>query len=317
MAAYNVAPFIAEAVHSALNQTLSDLELIVADDGSTDGTSDIVARIADPRLRLIRLPHGSGTIALNACVKAARGEFLSLLDGDDSWHPTKLEKHVAFLDANPSADLTFSWSRIIDEGGVDTGHRSKAWIGPISFPELLVDNVIGNGSAVVMRSAALHAAGAFDTSLQGGYDLDCWLRIARLRPNNIWAIPEELTDYRRRSGQLTKDTRMMESNWLALIDKMMALEPELAIPVATASKVNLYRFLSYANYEQENLPEAFRCARHSIRSSQWLFFSDPRNLGLLGILATALVLPRPWQKSLLLLGLRCAAWLRPRPPPAR
>ncbi|MEO8098392.1 MAG: glycosyltransferase family 2 protein [Acidobacteriota bacterium] len=313
MAAYNVAPFIAEAVHSALNQTFASLEMIVVDDGSSDGTPDIVSAIADSRLRLIRLPHGSATIALNTGVAEARGEFLALLDGDDRWHPNKLEKHVAFLDAHPTVDLSFSWSRIVDEHGVDTGHRAKSWTGSISLSELLVDNVIANGSAVVLRTSAYHAVGAFDTSLGGCYDLDYWLRVARLRPGNLCAIPEELTDYRRRPGQLTKDTRMMERGWLALIVKMTTLEPERTAGLAGRSKVNLYRFLSYVNYEQGDMPEALRCLRLSIRHQPWRFVSDYRNWGLLAILGSTVLMPRRWHQGLVQRAIRYASRLRAKP----
>ena len=310
MAAYNVAPFIGEAIYSVLNQTFSSLELLVVDDGSTDGTADIVASIADSRVRLLRLPHGSATIALNAGVAEASGEFLAFLDGDDRWHPTKLEKHVSFLDAHPAVDLTFSWSRIVDENGADTGHRAKLWTGPLSFSELLTDNVIANGSAVVLRTEAFRTTGVFDTSLPGCYDLDRWLEIARLRPGNIYAIPEDLTDYRRRPGQLTKDTRMMEASWLAVIKKMSALEPQRTAAVAQRSCVNLYRWLSYVNYEQGDMPEAYRCLRVSFGTDRWRFVSDPRSWALVGIIASAAMLPRRWHQGLVKQAIRCASLLR-------
>lgn len=310
MAAYNVAPFVAEAVRSGLDQTFADLELIVVDDGSTDGTADIVAAMDDPRLRLIRLPHGSATITLNAGLDAARGEFLALLDGDDRWHPRKLERHVSFLDQHPEVDLSFSWSRIIDESGADTGNRARQWTGPISFSQLLTDNVIANGSAVVFRATAYQAAGPFDPTFGGCYDLDVWLRIARLRPGNLCALPEELTDYRRRSGQLTKDTRMMESSWLRLIEKMRPLEPELVARAAPGCCVNLYRFLSYTNYEQGAMRESIRCLWLSFSYQPWGFVRDYRNWCLLAIQATNLILPRRWQSALVQGGARWLTSLR-------
>src|SRR6266403_1079017 len=105
-ASYNVADYVGQAIHSALAQTFRDFELIVIDDGSTDGTLDVVKGIIDPRIRLEPRPH-------------------------------------------QAADLTFSWSRIIDEFGRDTGLTSRLWKGPISCAQLLADNVIGNGSSPV------------------------------------------------------------------------------------------------------------------------------------------------------------------------
>ena len=304
MAVFNVAPFAAEAIQSVLHQSFTDFELIVADDGSTDGTPDIAAAFSDPRIRLLRLPHGGAPAALNAGLAVARGEFLGILDGDDRWHPSKLQKHVDFLDRNPSIDLAFSWSRIIDEDGNDTGHHAKRWTGPISLSELLIDNVIANGSAVVLRTAAIRSAGPFDHTLGGCYDLDVWLRIARLRPDNLHAIPEDLTDYRRRSGQLTKQTRMMEQGWLTLIDKIVRLEPSLAATAAPASRVNLYRFLSYVNHENGDFPEARRCCRLSFSSQPARFLSDYRNWGLLAILASGFLLPTRIHRALISAAIR-------------
>jgi glycosyltransferase involved in cell wall biosynthesis len=310
IAAYNVAPFIAEAVRSALAQTYGDFELIVVDDGSMDRTAEIVESIQDPRLRLIRLPHGSATIAVNTALATARGEYLGFLDGDDRWLPTKLEKHVAFMDAHPEVELTFSWSRIVDESGADTGNRAQRWTGPISFPELLVDNVIANGSAVVLRTEVFRAVGMYDTGLRGCYDLDCWLRIALRKPGNLHAIPEELTDYRRRAGQMTRNTRLMEQEWLAVINKIVRMEPEKTARGAPIARVNLYRFLSYVNYEQGDMAEAHRCLRLSFSNQPGRFLADYRNWGLLAILASAAVLPRKLQQGLVRQGIRCVSALR-------
>ncbi len=311
MAVYNVAPFVGEAIQSALNQTYSDFELIVVDDGSTDGTQEIVASISDPRIRILRVPHVGAPAALNAGFQIARGEFLGILDGDDRWHPSKLKKHIDFLDTHPSADLTFSWSRIIDENGNDTGHHAKRWTGPISLPELLVDNVIANGSAVVLRSAALRSAGPFDLSLGGCYDLDAWLRIARIRPNNLCAIAEDLTDYRRRPGQLTKQTRLMEQGWLTLIDNIVRLEPSLATTAAPASRVNLYRFLSYVNHENGDFRESRRCGRLSFSSDPARFLTDYRNWGLLAIIGSGLFLPARIHRAVIAAAIRLFRYASP------
>ena len=92
-------------------------------------------------------------------IEPAQAHYIAFLDGDDLWAPRKLERHIEFFETHPEVDLTFSWSRIVDEQGRDTGLTSRLWKGPVSFAQLLADNVIGNGSALVVRRDALMAAG--------------------------------------------------------------------------------------------------------------------------------------------------------------
>jgi len=106
-ASYNVADYVGQAIHSALTQTFRDIELIVIDDGSTDGTLDVIQRICDPRIRLEPRPHQGAPATSSEGIALARAPYLALLDGDDFWHPNKLEEHVRFLDSHPTVDLTF------------------------------------------------------------------------------------------------------------------------------------------------------------------------------------------------------------------
>ena len=162
--AYNVGPYVAEAVQSVLEQTYEMLELIVVDDGSTDDTVEQLQAIHDDRLRVIRQSNAGSSAARNTGIVAGRGEWIAFIDGDDVWLPQKLERHVAYLRARPDADLTFAWSRVVDERGRDTGRTSVHAAGVVSFERLFAQNVIGNGSAVVLRRSALDAGGAFRRS---------------------------------------------------------------------------------------------------------------------------------------------------------
>src|SRR5271157_6072795 len=96
MTAFDVAPFIGGALQSALNQTLERIEVIVVDDGSTDGTLAVIRAFHDPRIRLVERSHEGPIFALNTGIAQAQGEFIAFLDGDDVWHPDKLAQHVRF-----------------------------------------------------------------------------------------------------------------------------------------------------------------------------------------------------------------------------
>lgn len=102
MPAYNRADTILRSIRSVQEQTVADWELIVIDDGSTDGTSDLVEGI-DPRLVLIRQPNGGFVSARNAGLSAATGDHIAFLDSDDEWLPQHLELCLAFLDSHPHA----------------------------------------------------------------------------------------------------------------------------------------------------------------------------------------------------------------------
>ena len=95
---YNKAPYIERALHSIRAQTLSDFEVIVVDDGSTDDGASIVAAYSDPRVRLIRQSNAGPGPARNAGIAEAKGEFIAFLDADDEWLPTYLEENVRSLE---------------------------------------------------------------------------------------------------------------------------------------------------------------------------------------------------------------------------
>ncbi len=179
--AFNVADFVEQSVRSALDQTFADLEVIVVDDGSTDGTRAVVEAIRDPRLRILRRRNGGSAAARNSGLSEARGEYVAFLDGDDYWQPRMLERHLALLIERPDIDLVFSLSRIVSESGRELGLLKPGTHRTFSFPDLLIENPIGNGSATVCRRRALEIAGPFDQSLPACVDYDIPGRAARAR----------------------------------------------------------------------------------------------------------------------------------------
>jgi len=267
MPAYNVGRFVAEAARSVLAQTHREFELIVVDDGSTDDTVEQLARIHDARLRVIRQPNGGSSAARNTGIAAGHGEWIAFIDGDDVWLPEKLERHVAYLRAHPEADLTFAWSRVVDEHGRDTGRTSVHESGVVSFERLFAQNIIGNGSAVVLRRSALDAGGWFDEAQRAAVEHDVWLRVALLRIGNVHGIPETLSLYRMRDGQITKDWRRMEAAWWRLAEKMRMLAPERVAPMMDEARGRMYRYLAYIAYETGDFRQAGAHLRTALSAS--------------------------------------------------
>src|SRR5438105_3935397 len=113
---YNLESIILETVHSILNQTYDDFEFVIADDGSTDRTVDLIESVRDPRIKIIRAPHsGYPSVAYNVAARHVTGEYLVITGADDVSLPHRLETQVAYLDANPDVGvLHTAYHRLLD-----------------------------------------------------------------------------------------------------------------------------------------------------------------------------------------------------------
>jgi glycosyltransferase involved in cell wall biosynthesis len=305
MPAYNLADFIEAAVESVQAQTFTDFEVIVVDDGSTDETLQCLSRFQnDPRIRVVADPHRGMPFPVCRGVELARAPFIAFLDGDDLWAPRKLERHVEYFERNPGADLTFDWSRIVDKHGRDTGLTSRLWKGEVSFAELLADNVIGNGSALVVRREALLAARGIEPTLPCCHDVDFWLRVALLRPGNLQALPEFLTYYRRRPGQLTRNVDLMETCFDRVLERARALAPDVVARVEKKARCNMQRFFAFGSYQNGDYSNALRFLRRSFGTAPFGFLADIRNWKMTAAALAGLMLPRRWHSVLMQAVLR-------------
>jgi glycosyltransferase involved in cell wall biosynthesis len=292
MPIYNVAPYVRAAVESVLAQSWRDFELIAVDDESSDGTPEQLAGIDDPRVRVIRQKHAGSAAARNRGLREARGRYVAFLDGDDLWLPGKLKAQVEWLEGHPRTDLVFTASRVVDESGEDAGRATFGRPGTVSFPTLLVEDVIGNGSSAMLRREAIDTAGWFDTRLVAGADHDLWLRTALLREHNIHGLPHTLTLYRRRQGQESADWRVKRKAWDQILTKMERLAPRVVTSVRDEADANLLRVVSCIAYENGELAEAARLFGAALRRSPAYILSDRRSWLQATALAAAVVLPR-------------------------
>jgi glycosyltransferase involved in cell wall biosynthesis len=186
--AYNAEKTIKATVDSVLNQSFSDLELIVVNDGSKDSTLDILSDIKDSRLKVFSHSNSGPQISRNRGIQEATGEYISFLDADDLWTSDKLESQFNTLQANPEAAVAYSWTDWIDES--DRFLRRGTHISATGdvFAKLLLIDFVESGSNPLIRRHALDAVGNFDESLVGGQDWDMWLRLAAKFPNsNSWS----------------------------------------------------------------------------------------------------------------------------------
>lgn len=196
IAAYQHAMFVEKAVASVLEQSFSDLEVIVVDDGSTDGTADLVAAIDDDRIKLIRLTENRLENPRNVALAECRGKYIAFQNSDDEWLPEKLASQLQVLDQDAEIGAVFTEVDVIDaDGNLDHEHNlnnkfkqrnrsSTEWLNEFFFN----GNCLCITSAI-MRKSILDKTGWFRPSLVQISDLDLWIRVAALAEINILNTP--------------------------------------------------------------------------------------------------------------------------------
>lgn len=195
--------FIAEAVESVLAGTFADLELLVLDDGSTDATPQILARLAeaDPRLVVHRREPGRNLAeVLNVAAELSRAPLLARLDADDVSLPDRLQLQVEFLESNPKVALVGGQALLIDESGREFG-RAEYPTGDAELQAALRERNPFVHSAMTMRREAFEAAGGYRVAFDNAEDLDLWLRLAAA--GRIANLPDPVVKYRLHGGQQT------------------------------------------------------------------------------------------------------------------
>lgn len=178
IATHNQAKYLGYTIESVLNQTYSNIELTVVDDGSTDDTPSIARRFAG-RIRYIRQVNMERGAARNRGLRESRGEYISFLDSDDIWVPDKIDREVQFLQTNPNVGLVYSDREFIDAAGKYIGkglapsHRGRV------TRQLLRENFICL-SANLMRRSDICAIGGFpeDRMISGSEDWVAWAHLS-------------------------------------------------------------------------------------------------------------------------------------------
>jgi len=196
--AYNAEHYIMQAVTSVLGQSLPELELIVVDDGSRDATREVLARISDPRLRVIAdANHGPAHARNQGCRAASSGSrYIAFLDADDWWDEDKLREQARFLDEQPEVAAVGCFMRYVSSSGrvlgkagqvLTEGDQARVAAGEL-FPFPM--------SSLVVRRSVLTKAGLFDETFRyaGSEDLDFVARLAGQGP--VQCVPRVLGSYR-------------------------------------------------------------------------------------------------------------------------
>lgn len=282
MPAYNCAPYIGAAINSVLAQSYKNIEVIVVDDGSSDGTPQVVAAYGSP-VRLVQQGNAGAAAARNRAMAECRGELICFLDSDDVWAPSKIEWQVAQMLAYPDIDLVFSrFKRFDGEPPSDlfasnAGSPSVEWLGWYYQP-LLLDSAIWIVTAMIRRGL-WDKIGGFDETLPIGEDYDFWLRASR--HTRVVKLSDTLAGYRNNPDSLTKKIRDRNYEFEVLkayVDRFGVTDPGGAaadIGPVSQRMAHLCFGHAYGHFWQGNVSRARQeCAK------AWAYGDhSPKNIG--------------------------------------
>ena len=262
--AFNAERTLLQAISSVLNQSFADFELLVVDDGSTDGTANVLKSVRDPRLRVITQPVNRGLIAtLNLAVSEARGALIARQDADDVSLPRRLELQVSELRAHPEVGAVGAELELMD----DDGHRAGTWTYPPTAGlcrwQLLFKTPVAH-SVVMFRRDCVEQAGGYSPQYKYAEDYELWSRLARITSfSNLplallrYSIGAAGTSRQNSANQQEVHLRIASQNMAAVLGHdvpsrsvyLLAAATDMGVERATAEEIrgaaevcaNLYR----------------------------------------------------------------------------
>jgi len=267
MAVRNAERYLPLAVGSVLGQTFDDFELLMIEDGSTDGTFEIISSYDDRRIRYLRNPVRRGAeFSRQRGLEAARGEYVAILDADDVAFPDRLDVQAAYLDAVPDVQLLGGACEVIDsEGRVED---------TVVFPtdplvirwNLLFGNCIAHSTVMFRRDVALRIGG-YNSLRSGCDDFDLWVRFAAR--GRIAQIDRPLVQYRRHGGSVSDVlSEEIRGHLPWIVSESIQLQTGLSVPLEVARA--LVRHGSRRAPSRDVLGKAYRvivqCLERSLES---------------------------------------------------
>lgn len=233
--AHNAQAYLAETIESVFAQTFPPQEVIVVNDGSTDGTADVVATFAD-RIRVVTLPGRGAAAARNAGAQVASGAWLAFVDADDTWLPEKLDRQIARV-LESGVDIVYSDRFNIGDRGDLPSIQSdvqRMYEGDVFLDLLLTGNHITLSSAM-LRTDLFRSMGGFSETLKNAEDWDLWIRIAD--GHRVAACPEPLVRYRFHKGMKSGNPLRMQAARNDIVGRALASARGRQLPPAIRRRI--------------------------------------------------------------------------------
>jgi len=228
MSVYNDEKYLREAIESILNQTFTDFEFIVVDDGSSDGSADIIKSYKDPRIRFFKHENHGLVYSLNRGIREGSGEYIARMDADDISLPQRLEKQVGFLEKHTDIGIVGTWAIKITEEGEDI-YIAQMPQSDLEARELLAKSSPFFHGSVMFRRALFDSCGPYPEAMKEWEDWILWHQFAA--KTKLANIGEALYKHRKRSNAPTNWTsndikRLRNISYKYLQNKRISLEDE-------------------------------------------------------------------------------------------
>lgn len=303
--AYNAEATLDETVRSVRAQTYQDIEIIVVDDGSSDGTASIGRRHADadPRVCLVQQSNGGVSAARNAALARASGDLFASIDADDLWHPEMISRQVRSMRDDPNKPvLSYTWYAYIDGLGRVISTCEPTEEGDV-ISRMCRGNLVGNGSSAIMLTRVLQDIGGWDVSIRNGNE-DYKVFFLLAERGRFAVVRSHLLGYRQTRGNRSSKARRMITTYDLVLSEVAPRHPHYADDFA-AGRSDLLAYLFDKAVLNRNWPDAAYLAREAWRQ-------NPSK-------ARSIILRSPLIASRLLLPLAVRARLKSGPPgaPAR
>jgi len=297
--AYNAAHYLPMTIQSVIDQSFSNWELLVVDDGSTDETAAVVQCYSeqDSRIQLISKPNGGVSSARNLGAQKASSTLIAFLDADDRWLKEKLSAHVDYMANHPHVGVSYARVELIDAEGESIGKLTNNIADQLLPQDFFYSNPTVTTSNMVIRRDLFLAETGFDGTMQYNEDVDLLLRIAirGLGPNGerlpaqIAAIDRVLVQYRLHESGLSSTLSKMEAGWITLMAKAARSLPELVAKHYNAAYGAQLQYLSRQTLRL-NLPASagIGFANRALRCNGLSLFKNPK------MIAIALLIYLKW-----------------------
>ena len=218
---HNGEAYLKKSIECVRQQTLTNVELLVVEDGSRDGAESIVASFDDPRVRYCWRPNGGASAARNTGIRESTAPLIAFLDCDDWWDPRKLEAQVEAIDRFPGAGVVYSAAMMVIEGTGEMALDPAVVEGDALLSLMLRNSIPGSASSVMIRRSVIDQVGMFDETLRYAEDWEYWIRLAAVSPFARVETPHVFINVR--PGSLGRNTEQLRLAAHAVIDRAYAV----------------------------------------------------------------------------------------------